>query len=271
MSPIPRQDTRKPPTGHGEGPHRARHTLRVVALGALLGLCGCSAEGPADSPGPQTLTVLAAASLTDAFRLVADDFEADHPGVSVEQSFAASSTIVQQVNEGAPADVIALAGMSSLEPLAEEHRVGEVHEFTSNSLQLAVPPDNPAGINGVDDLTDDGIRLVVCAEQVPCGAATATLFETLGIDPAVASLEHDVRATLTKVELGEADVGIVYRTDVATAGDRVLGVEIPDDVNAVNSYPILAVSDAPLAQAFVGEVLSERGQQHLTDAGFVAP
>lgn len=264
---------------------------RLALLGTLLALsltaCGGSGTGggstsdsPATSDGSptaagsgtsRTLTVLAAASLTDVFELIADDFEADHEGVTVEQSFAASSTIVQQVNEGAPGDVIALAGMGSLEPLAQEHRVGEVAKFTTNSLQLAVPPDNPADIDGVEDLGEDGVRLVVCEEQVPCGTATATLFETLGTEPAVSSYEQDVRATLTKVELGEADVGIVYRTDVTEAGDKVLGIDIPDDVNVVNTYPILAVSDNALAQAFVDEVMSARGQQHLADAGFVAP
>lgn len=243
-----------------------RAALAGPAVVATLTLAACG--GGAEE---QTLTVLAAASLTDVFELVADDLEADHPGLTVEQSFAASSTIVAQVNEGAPADVVALAGTGSLEPLAKEHRHGEVHELTTNSLQLAVPPDNPAGITGVEDLTTPGIRLVVCEEQVPCGMATAALFETLGITPAVASQEHDVRSTLAKVELGEADVGIVYRTDVADAGDRVLGVDIPDEVNVVNTYPVLAVSDSPLAQAFIDEVLSERGQRHLAEAGFVAP
>ncbi|MGD8150573.1 molybdate ABC transporter substrate-binding protein [Ornithinimicrobium sp. Y1694] len=255
-----------------------RGVARSLALLALtaLALTGCgngSGDGAAGGGGAeeQTVTVLAAASLTDVFELIADDFEADHPGVTVDQSFAASSTIIQQVNEGAPGDVVALAGMSSLEPLAEDHRHGEVAQFITNSLQLAVPPDNPADIEGVDDLTGDGIRLVVCAEQVPCGTATDSLFETLGITPTIASYEQDVRATLTKVELGEADVGIVYRTDVTEAGDRVLAVDIPDDVNVINTYPILAVSENSLAQAFVDEVMSERGQAHLADAGFVAP
>lgn len=248
----------------------------AVVLTLALAACG-PADGSSDhgtpdtgTPQQQTLTVLAAASLTEVFELIADDFEADHPGVTVEQSFAASSTIVAQVNEGAPADVIALAGTVSLEPLAQEHRHGEVSELTTNSLQLAVPPDNPAGITGVQDLAEDGLRLVVCEEQVPCGAATARLFQTLGITPAVASQEHDVRAALTKVELGEADVGVVYRTDVARS-DRVLGVGIPDEVNVTTTYPVLAVSDSPLAGAFVDEALSERGQTHLADAGFVAP
>lgn len=251
----------------------------ALAAAAALTLTACGGPGAesgsgADAETPaehQTLTVLAAASLTDVFEQIAADFEADHQGVTVEQSFAASSTIVQQVNEGAPADVIALAGMRSLDPLTEEHHRGEVAEFTTNSLQLAVPPDNPADIQGTDDLTRDGIRLVVCEEQVPCGTATATLFQTLGITPAVASYEQDVRATLTKVELGEADAGIVYRTDVTEAGDRVQGIDIPDDVNVINTHPILAVSEHELAQAFVDEVMSDRGQAHLADAGFVAP
>lgn len=253
-----------------------RYAVALAAATALtLTACGGTAarDGTQTPAGQEqrTLTVLAAASLTDVFEQIAADFEADHEGVTVEQSFAASSTIVQQVNEGAPADVIALAGMRSLDPLTEEHHQGEVAEFTTNSLQLAVPPDNPADIQDVDDLTRDGIRLVVCEEQVPCGTATATLFQTLGITPAVASYEQDVRATLTKVELGEADAGIVYRTDVTEAGDRVQGIDIPDDVNVINTYPILAVSGHELAQAFVDEVMSDRGQAHLADAGFVAP
>lgn len=243
----------------------------TLALAACGGTGGGGTPAGGGAGGQQTLTVLAAASLTDVFELIADDFEAEHPGVSVEQSFAASSTIVAQVNEGAPADVIALAGMAALEPLAQQDRHGEAVAFATNGLQLAVPPDNPAGITGVDDLADPDIRLVVCEEQVPCGAAAVALFETLGITPVVASHEHDVRAALTKVELGEADVGVVYRTDVTGAGDRVLGVDIPEHVNVTTTYPILAVSDAPLAQAFVEQVLSGRGQDLLAEAGFQAP
>ncbi|MGO0575391.1 molybdate ABC transporter substrate-binding protein [Ornithinimicrobium panacihumi] len=242
-----------------------RRALTLLALPLLLPLSACG--GASD----QTITVLAAASLTDVFKDIATDFEDDHDGVEVEFSFAASSTIVQQVNEGAPADVVALAGISALEPLTAEHRTTEPVVFATNSLMLAVPTDNPADVDGVDDLTRDGLRLVVCAGQVPCGGATDALFDTLGISPQVASYEQDVRATLTKVELGEADVGIVYRTDVAAAGDRVTGIEIPHDVNVVNTYPILTVSERQLAQDFVNEVFSERGRQHLIDAGFVVP
>lgn len=259
-------------------PSRRPRAFLVAALLTLaLSLAACASSSPGTpaggtSPGeaPRTVTVLAAASLTDVFELIAADFEADHPGVTVEQSFSASSTIVQQVNEGAPADVMALAGQKSLEPLQEDRRASEPVVFTTNTLELAVPADNPAGIEGVDDLTGEGIRLVVCQPEVPCGTATQTLLDQLGISPQIASFEPDVRATLSKVELGEADVGIVYRTDVAAAGDGVLGVPIPLADNVVNAYPILAVSDSPLAQQFIDEVLSSRGQQHLTDAGFVA-
>lgn len=244
-------------------------SARVVGVAAVLALSACS--GDAGGAQEQTLTVLAAASLTDVLSLVADDVETDHPGATVELSFAASSTIVQQVSEGAPADVIALAGPGPLEQLPAELRLGDPVTFTTNSLELAVPPDNPAGITGVEGLTDEGIRLVLCQPQVPCGEATTALLGRLGIEPTVASEERDARATLTKVELGEADVGIVYRTDVAAAGERVLGIEIPDAVNVTTDYPILAISDHELAAVFVEEVLSERGQRHLTDAGFVAP
>ena len=253
------------------GARAPRATVALTLAALTTSLAACGSPGPSAADGGRTVTVLAAASLTDVFEQVAADFEADHPGVRVEQSFSASSTIVQQVNEGAPADVVALAGQKSLEPLEEDRRAGDPVVFTTNTLELAVPSDNPAGIEGTADLEADGIRLVVCQPEVPCGTATTTLFEQLGLDPKIASYEPDVRATLSKVELGEADVGIVYRTDVAAAGDGVTGVEIPLEDNVVNAYPILAVSDAELAQAFIDEVLSERGQQHLVDAGFVAP
>ena len=247
--------------------------LALTACGSGAGTSGAGASGAgaAEGSGDATLTVLAAASLTDVLERIAADFEADHPGVTVEQSFAASSTIVQQVNQGAPADVVALAGETSLEPLDEDLRVTEPVVFTTNALELAVPSDNPAGIDGLDDLTSDGIRLVVCQPEVPCGTAAATLFDQLGVDPPVASYEQDVRATLSKVALGEADVGIVYRTDVAAAGEDVTGIEIPPQDNVVSSYPVLAVSDSELAPAFVEELMSERGQRHLADAGFGAP
>ncbi|GAA4869138.1 molybdate ABC transporter substrate-binding protein [Serinicoccus chungangensis] len=254
-----------------------RHTAAARRLGLLAALslaltaCAGDAAQPDNADEPQdglTLTVLAASSLTDVLEPVVDSFEVDHPGLTVRTSFSASSTVVQQVNEGAPADVVALAGEASLEPLEEERRAGPVSLFATNQLEIAVPPDNPGGVEDLDDLATDGLTLVVCAEQVPCGQATARLLAQEGLQPQVASYESDVRATLTKVELGEADAGLVYRTDVTAAGDRVAGVEIPEDRNVVNRYPAVAVSDRELAQAFVDHLLSDRVQARLVDAGF---
>lgn len=242
-----------------------------MAVPALL-LAGCSggseAAGTHGGAGSQTLTVLAAASLTDVLEPIIDDFQAQHAPVRVEASFSSSSTVVQQANEGAGADVVALAGEASLEPLEDELRAGPVSLFATNQLEIAVPPDNPADIGGLEDLTRDGVRLVVCAEQVPCGTAAAALFDQEGLFPDIASFENDVRAAVTKVELGEADAALVYRTDVAGAGDRVRGIEIPDGRNVVNRYPAVAVSEHELAQAFVEHLLSPEVQSLLVDAGF---
>lgn len=259
-----------------------RRLLAAAALAALpLAACGTStggsstggagADDPTGAAAPQTLTVLAAASLTDVLEPIATDVEADHPGLDIQLSFAASSTLVQQVNEGAPADVLALAGERPLDALEDDLAAGEPTIFATNALTIAVPPDNPAGVQTLADLEDPGLTLVVCAEQVPCGTAAQALFEEQGLDPQIASFEQDVRATLTKVELGEADAGLVYATDVAAAGDRVLGVDIPAEQTVTTRYPALAVSDHELAQVFVDELSSERGRAHLSEAGFGIP
>ena len=257
------------PTATGSA--RPRYTPLVAAASALLlAACAAGEDSAGDPAEALTLTVVAASSLTDVFEPIADGFEGDHPGLTVEMSFAASSTVVQQVNEGAGADVVALAGESSLEPLEAEHRHGAATIFATNQLEIAIPLDNPAEVAGLDDLTRDGLTLVACAEQVPCGQAAAALFAQEGISPAIASYESDVRATLTKVELGEADAGLVYRTDIAAAEDRVAGIEIPSERNVVNRYPAIAVSEQELAAAFVEHLRSERVQTILTDAGFGA-
>ncbi|WP_299519145.1 molybdate ABC transporter substrate-binding protein [uncultured Serinicoccus sp.] len=254
------------------GPLVAGRLVGLLAAASLtLTACTRDAAQPDNADEPQdglTLTVLAASSLTDVLEPVVDSFEGDHPGLTVRAGFSASSTIVQQVNEGAPADVVALAGEASLEPLEDGRRSGPVTLFATNQLEIAVPVDNPAGVDDLDDLAADGLTLVVCAEQVPCGQATERLFAQEGLQPDVASYESDVRATLTKVELGEADAGLVYRTDVEAAADRVAGVEIPEDRNVVNRYPAVAVSDRELAQDFVDHLLSEHVQARLVEAGF---
>lgn len=246
-------------------------TAAVVRAAALVAAIPLALAGCGSPDDAETLTVLAAASLADVLPAVADDLEADHPGLRVELSFAASSTVVQQVDEGAPADVVALADEAALDPLDPRPEHGDPVLFATNTLRIVVPADNPAGIGSPDDLERDGVRLVVCAAQVPCGRATATLLEQLGIEPAVASHEQDVRATLTKVVLGEADAGVVYATDAASASDAVSVVPLPAGAEVRTAYPVLRVSDHPLADAFVEELLSERGRAHLADAGFGLP
>jgi molybdate transport system substrate-binding protein len=239
----------------------------------LLASCGSASAG-SDDGGPgsdRTVTVLAASSLTDVFEGIAADVEADHRGLDVELSFAASSTVVQQVNGGAPADVIALAGEEALVALEPGLVEDGPADFATNGLQLAVPSGNPGGVTGLESLRTPGPVLVVCAEQAPCGTATATLLQQQGLSADVASYEPNVRATLSKVTLGEADVGIVYRTDIRSAAGSVEGIEIPADQNVVNRYPIATVSGSGAADLFVEEVLSQRGQQRLADAGFGPP
>lgn len=232
----------------------------TLAAGAVTAGCGPSGEPP--------LTVLAASSLTDVLGPVLDGLPED---VQVEVSYTASSTIVQQVRAGAPADVVVLAGTEPLAALPEELVVSGPEVLATNSLQIAVPPANPAGVTGPADLAGPGLTLVLCQEQVPCGAAARTFLDRAGLDPAVASYEPDVRAALARVEQGEADAAVVYRTDVLAAGDRVRGVAVPADLGVTTSYPVLVVSDHPRAPEVVATLLSDRARRLLSDAGFGVP
>jgi molybdate transport system substrate-binding protein len=146
--------------------------------------------------------------------------------------------------------------------------------FAGNVLQIAVPAGNPAGVTGLADLADPARTVALCAPEVPCGAAAGRLFDAAGLTAAPDTLEEDVKAALTKVQLGEVDAALVYATDVRAAGDDVEGIEVPQAAEVVNEYPITALAAAPNpagAQAFVDLVLSEEGQEALADAGFRAP
>ncbi|MBA2696721.1 MAG: molybdate ABC transporter substrate-binding protein [Ornithinimicrobium sp.] len=240
--------------------------LAATLLVGMLACAGCAT--PSDDT--RTVTVLAAASLTDVMTEVEEQVEETEPDLDLQLSYAGSSTIVQQVNEGADADVVLLAGGSSLSALSPDLPAGDPVVFASNTLTVVVPQSNPAGVTGLDDLDAPGLRLVLCAEQVPCGAAAATMFERAGIAPSVVSYEPDVRATLAKVASREADAGVVYVTDVdPTAG--VTAIPVPDDLNVVNRYPAVALGDAPAGPAFVRSLRSDEVQALLTRAGFGAP
>ncbi len=239
----------------------------LVALAA--GACG-SGGGDGDG-GTTTITVFAAASLTSSFEQIASDLEAEDDGVDVQLNFAGSSDLVAQIQEGAPADVLASADEASMDKATADGLVGTPTVFAANTLEIAVPPGNPAGITSVEDLGQDGLNLVLCAPEVPCGAAAEAVAASAGLDLSPVSEEQSVTDVLSKVATGEADAGLVYVTDVIAAGDDVEGVDIPADANAVNRYPIATVADSDevaLAQEFVDRVLARTGQDVLAGAGF---
>lgn len=236
--------------------------MRVaLALAAVVLLAGCSA------PAPSTVTVFAAASLGGPFEQIAEAFEAEHPGVEVRLNFGGSSALATQIVEGAPADVFAAASPATMATVTDALAV-ESEDFATNVLEIAVASGNPGRITGIADFADPARTLALCAVEVPCGAASAKLFEAAGITPSVDTYEQDVKAVLTKVELGEVDAGLVYVTDVRAAGDRVEG--IPVDSRPV-AYPIAALDDSSDSAAFVAFVLSDKGQRILKAAGFGAP
>jgi molybdate transport system substrate-binding protein len=264
-------------------------SLRAVALfaAAALSLVGCGSSDTGASTETTTtsgssapaisgdVTVFAAASLTESFTQIGKDFEKAHPGVKVTFNFAGSSALATQINQGAPADVFASAAPKNMKDVTDTGAITDSPTtFVTNTLEIAVPAGNPAKITGLADFAKPDLKIALCAEQVPCGAAAKTVFQAAGITAAPDTLEQDVKAVLTKVQLGEVDAALVYRTDVKAAGDKVEGIEFPESDKAVNEYPIAACAKAPNAdgaKAFVDYVLSDKGKDVLTKAGFGAP
>jgi molybdate transport system substrate-binding protein len=218
------------------------------------------------------LTVFAAASLQGAFDAIATEFAAQNPGVTVHPvTYDGSSTLATQLVGGASADVFASADEATMATVDES---GEAVVFATNTLEIVVAPGNPLRIESLADLaavSSSGGKVVLCAAQVPCGAASRTVLNRAGLALTPVSEEQNVKAVLTKVQTGDADAGLVYRTDVQAAGDTVEGVEFPEADSAVNAYPVVALSRSAAARGFVDLVLSERGQQILADHGFTAP
>ncbi|MGI8665509.1 MAG: molybdate ABC transporter substrate-binding protein [Jatrophihabitans sp.] len=260
----------------------------VLAAGALAAVAGCSSSSKSTTSTPAaggggggsapaftgTITVLAAASLTESFDTLAKQFESAHPGVTVKLSFGASSALALQINQGAPADVFASASTKNLTQVVTAGGASAGTNFVKNVMEIAVPPSNPAAITGVADLARSGIKVALCQAQVPCGSTAAAVFSNAKITVKPVTLEADVKSTLAKVEANEVDAGVVYVTDVLSAGSKVKGIPIPDSVNASTEYPIAALTKAPNAAgaaAFVAYVLSAAGQQVLSAAGFEKP
>jgi len=272
--------------------------LRAIAVCLVLLLSlvvmACSAPIAAESTPPATtssvpaseLNVFAAASLTEAFREIGKAFEAANPGVKVTFNFAGSQQLVQQIGQGAPADVFASAATKNMDDAVKAGNVadGAARAFARNRLVAIVPQANPAGIKMLADLGKPGVRLVLAAKEVPVGQYALDFLDkaskdaTYGADykdktlKNVASYEQNVRAVLSKVTLGEADAGIVYNTDVTQdAAPKVTRIEIPDALNTVATYPIATVKGTknPAADRFVAFVLADAGQAILKQYGFI--
>ncbi|BEL07068.1 molybdate ABC transporter substrate-binding protein [Actinoplanes sichuanensis] len=258
--------------------------MRIVAIGlaALIALAGCGDSGT-DEPGTTSsgsavtgsVNVFAAASLTESFTTIGKQFETAHPGTTVVFNFAGSSALATQINEGAPADVFASASPKNLKVVVDAgNSEGTPTTFVKNQLVIAVAKGNPKGIAGPADLTRPDLKVALCAEAVPCGAAAKTAIEAAGVKVTPVTLEQDVKAALSKVKLGEVDAALVYRTDARAAAADVDAVEFPESAKAINDYPIVALKDAKNAagaQAFIRYVLSAEAGRVLTEAGFQAP
>ena len=256
--------------------------LLTAACGASVSEEGAVASGAGgDLTG--TLTVFAAASLTDVFEDLGERLTAENPGLEIRFNFAGSSALATQVLEGAPADVLASADEAQMERIEADGLVEGRELFASNPLMLAVPRADPAGITvpadragipGLAELVGRDVTMAVCAPEVPCGAAAAEVLQVAGLEDVPDTYEEDVRAVLTKVELGEVDAGLVYVSDVHAAGDGILAFAFAESARAVNRYPIGVLAGAPnpeAAEAFVELVLSSDGRQRLRDAGFQEP
>ena len=247
----------------------------LLALAALVtALAGCGTDSAADDgeQGAGTITVFAAASLTEAFTQLARELEAEQPGTRVVLSFGASSALAQQILNGAPADVFAAASPATMATVVDAGDAEPPQVFARNTLQIAVPADGPDV--GLADFADPERTLALCAPEVPCGAAAGKAFAAAGITPRPDTLEQDVKAALAKVRLGEVDAALVYRTDVLAAGDEVRGLDFPEAADAVNDYPVARLPGGPNpdgAALFVDRVLSQEGQRVLADAGFDRP
>ncbi|HEX2772300.1 MAG TPA: molybdate ABC transporter substrate-binding protein [Micromonosporaceae bacterium] len=249
----------------------------------MLAVAGCNGSGgqpagadqPAGAAPSGTVTVFAAASLTESFGALGKQVEAANPGLTVAFNFAGSSGLATQINQGAPADVFAAASPATMRTVMDAgNGSGDARTFARNELVIAVPEGNPRGITGLADLARPGTKVAICAEQVPCGAAARKALSAAAVDLTPVTLEQDVKAALSKLTLGEVDAALVYRTDAAASASTVDTVEFAESKQAVNDYPIVVLANAPNpagAQAFVEYVLSAQGRAVLADTGFQVP
>ena len=263
-------------------PARSRAGVALIAILAMVtAACGGDEGGAGAAPEETshqshsgTLSVLAAASLTQAFTELTRLFEAKHQGLKVTTSFGASGTVVQQVLQGAPADVLVTADEESMARATAAGAASEPRIMARNRLAIIVTKGNPQRIAGLADLAKPDVDLVLCAVQVPCGKFAAQALQNASVNAQPKSLEENVKGVVTKVAAGEADAGIVYVTDVKAAGDKVMGVDIPDAHNVIAAYPVATVKqprNPEAARAWVDLVLSDEGRLVLAKHGFMTP
>lgn len=264
-----------------------------MALVACLALAACGgnadkdaattdASGAAESTASASpvgdslgdISVFAAASLVDVLPEIQKELEAEYPGTTVTYNFGGSSGLVDQLVGGASADLLLTANAKTMTTAEEKGLAEGSVSFTSNTLVLIVPAGNPGDVTGLDDASTDGRKLVVCAEEVPCGSATKQLEEASGITLTPVSEEQQVTDVLGKVTSGEADAGLVYTTDAKSAGDKVEVIEVPEAADIINDYRAVVLKEAKNsegAQTFLDLILSDSGQATLKNFGFGAP
>lgn len=251
----------------------------VVAAGVVaVAVAGCSSSSstPSASSTPQTgtITVFAAASLMDTFTQIGKQFEAAHKGDTVKFSFGPSSGLSTQITSGAPADVFASAAPANMDTVVKAGDASNPQTFAKNTMEVAVPPNNPAKVTSVKDLGKPSVKVAVCQAQVPCGVVAAEVFKNVGITVKPVTEATDVSSVVTAVETGNVDAGMVYVTNVLSEGNKLKGIPIPADDNASTLYPIATINGSKhesIAKEFVDYVLSPAGQKVLTAAGFEKP
>ncbi|MFI5529664.1 molybdate ABC transporter substrate-binding protein [Kitasatospora sp. NPDC051853] len=260
-----------------------RAALAATAFALATGLTACSSSGSttsspsASAGGPKlsgTVTVFAAASLKESFTELGKRFEAAYPGVKVTFNFGGSSALATSITSGAPADVFAAASTKTMKTVTDAKAANDSKVFVRNTLAIAVPKGNPKHITGLKDLAGGGLKVALCAKEVPCGAAALDALKAGGVNLTPVTLEQDVKGALTKVELGEVDASLVYKTDVKADAAKIDGVDFPEAAQAVNDYPIAALAKAPNADgaaAFTAYVQSADARRVLTEAGFQTP
>jgi molybdate transport system substrate-binding protein len=250
-----------------------RSVLHRSAAVAVTGLALSTLFACGGGDGDITITVLAASSLTGSFTELGQEFESEHPEVTVKFAFDSSATLAQQATQGAPADVLATADTATMDS-ATSAQASRPQTFATNVMVLATPASNPAHVRSFSDLDQPSVKFVVCVPTAPCGKVAQALLDQDRITGTPVSQEVDVKSVLAKLTEGEADAGIVYATDVVAAGHRVTAVPIPGSAKQVTTYPIVALEQsehADLAQQFVDLVTGSAGQQVLRGAGFGKP